>query len=1121
MWNDIELLTNDDTGSGYLSVGSRKEHGTALYQVDVLVKISSEKASLNPKIQACSLSDGFIIVADQSVILLDSICRSLQLHLVFHTEVDVVGLCQEGKFLLVGERSGNLHLIHVTSKQTLLTNAFVQKANDENRRTYQNLVIEKDSSNEGKLILYIWPAFFFNAAIENVDFRTAKKGTGNCAFSKWEPDSSKKGMTVKNLIDAEIIKGAKKFQLIDNLLFVLDTDNVLSLWDIYTLTPVWNWPSLHVEDFLLTTEADSPSSVTWYVMTMASSHFPSMKNLMVYSLPTMEILYSLEVSSVSSLVQTGISTDTIYLLEGVCKNDPKLSEDSVSVLVLRCLTEALPENRLSRLLHKHRFAEAESFAIQFGLDVELVYKVKSNHILEKLALSSVDPSEQTKWQQLVDDAKENLHKIQDDEFVVNYCLKAQWITYETTQEMLNYAKTRLLKKEDKTALIYSDGLKEVLRAHAKLTTFYGAFGPEKFSGSSWIEFLNNEDDLKDIFLQLKEGNLVCAQYLWLRHRANFESRFDVKMLESLLNSMSASVSLQKLCPWFKNDVIPFVRRTVPEGQIILAKWLEQAARNLELTDKANWPENGLQLAEIFFTAEKTDELGLASSWHWISLKDYQNTEEVCQLRTLVNNLRELITLHRKYNCKLALSDFEKENTTTIVFRMFDKVLAPELIPSVLEKFIRVYMREHDLQEEELLLLYIEDLLNRCSSKSTSLFETAWEAKAMAVIACLSDTDKPSELFELQEDEALRRVQYLLLSRPIDYSSRMLFVFATSTTTTLGMHQLTFAHRTRALQCLFYLADKETIESLFKKPIEEVKSYLKCITFLASFETLNIPITYELFCNSPKEGMIKGLWKNHSHESMAVRLVTELCLEYKIYDLQLWNGLLQKLLGFNVIGYLRKVLKAISSIHSLWQVPYFSKAWQRVIQIPLLSASCPLSPDQLSDCSESLIAVLECPVSDDLDLIGVARQYIQLELPAFALACLMLMPHSEKRHQQIKNFLGSCDPQVILKQLEEHMKTGQLAGFSHQIRSLILNNIINKKEFGILAKTKYFQMLKMHVMNTNNIAELVNYLANDLSLDEASVLISEYSKHCGKPVPPDAAPCEILKVKLMESSYILS
>lgn len=77
------------------------------------------------------------------------------------------------------------------------------------------------------------------------------------------------------------------------------------------------------------------------------------------------------------------------------------SEDPVSIVVMRSLTEALPENRywflwktivlhivlisgltlkglyfilssrLSRLLHKHKFTEAENFAIQFGLDVEV------------------------------------------------------------------------------------------------------------------------------------------------------------------------------------------------------------------------------------------------------------------------------------------------------------------------------------------------------------------------------------------------------------------------------------------------------------------------------------------------------------------------------------------------------------------------------------------------------------------------------------------------------------------------------------------------------------------------------------------------------------------------------
>ncbi|XP_038618823.1 kinetochore-associated protein 1 [Tachyglossus aculeatus] len=2196
MWNEIELLTSDDTGNGCLSIGSREEHGTALYQVDTLVKISSsEKVSLNPQLHACNSSHGCTVIADQSVTLLDSSCQALRLHLQFGTQVDVVGLCQEGEFLLVGERSGNLHLIHVATKQILLTNALVQKAPDETQSTYRDLIIEKNDEGLYHVFLLTRDGFFcimdlhlgeIQKAIQKMDLNMAKElqgrvktcfistenyhtsgclnfvigdltseiqmiigGTGDCVLSKWEQDSHKL-VTVKSLTDSSMIKGAKKFQLIDNMLFILDTENVLSLWDAYTLTPIWNWPSVHIEEFLLTTEADSPSSVTWQGITsnlkliaLTTPNDKQMRYLMVYSLPTMNLLYSLQVSDVASLVKSGVSTDTIYLLEGIYEND-KSSESSVSVLVLRCLTEALPENRLSRLLHKRKFAEAENFAIQFGLDIELVYKVKSNAILERLASSSVAVGRQSTCQELVEEAKENLRKIQDDEFVVNYCMKAQWPTYDTTQEMLNYAKIRILKKEDPI----SDVLTEVLRAQAKLTTFNGAFGPEKFSGISWIEFLKNEDILKDIFFQLQEGNLARAQYLWLRHRADFESRFDETMLEKLLNSIAATIPVQALCLWFKNTVVPFVRRVVPKGQRILAKWLEQGARNLELTDKANWPENGLQMAEVFFTAKNPDDLGLASSWHWIPLKEYQSSEEVCQLKKLVNSLQELIKLVRKYNCRLALSDFEKENATTIVFRMFDKVLAPELIPSTLTKFIRPYMKEHSLQEEKVLLLYIKELLKCCSSQSASLFETAWEAKAMAVIGCLSDTDlifdavlqimygavvpwsaaveqlvkqhlemdhpkvkllqesfklmemkkllrgygirdinllkdkqimrvvryilkqdvpssledalkvaqtymlpndgvyclkiidlidkergeecldllkslppsevektverlviwarlalqehpdsnseesksqqmsiaktlvkclkillnihkgnpmkkdeceknvkmfetmvslqedfdiflsvedygnrslvtqlreehikayestrstqksgktqemtpantkcpstesrlyrlalllqvsepelggelalralnagkvekalkicrdlfihhcnastgrllflacqklchmlgadvpmitpagvnlpavlhelacqavticspdllldalelckytlaamefyrqcqidcgfvtktsfgadkdpyeewmyndffsedgivletqlvlpviyelisslvlvternmqpldsaslpycpfnkgenlllpvispistllqnlqecsqwglalglvvvslgsclqhgvsnsmsrhlseklyeeemlthmksiltamkekantfiqenasallhkvfncrlvdhdlalgyctllpkeivfaklwkvisnswqnynkilavalvgaqlarlygeeeiklkfqeliidahwgirlgkfgisfqpvfrtcsprkkeliktlvenpdtdthlileycstyeldsdsalqlcietlflhnsmispseettentaqrlhskllakaaeiipllkstkdlvislsgilhkldpydyetievvlkviqkadekntsiqinqalsllkhlksykrisppvdlehqyvlehimalspaahtrlpfhliffgtmhnfwkllaselseesfptlllisklmkasldtlymstakhvfekklkpkllklaqtncstldnketaetaqaiqsyllsivnpewavaiavkiaqdlpvgpdkisawkfslhlaekwlrnspaeaeahdkaeallkklriqyqtsatetvlithklntaeylklsgkpahlivslyehssidqriksptgqdypdihaaakeiadinnvnlekiwdkllekwlcpnrqtgeKSADFLDLQGDEEFRRVIYLLQPLPIDYSSRMLYVIATSTSS-IGVNQLTFAHRRRALQCLLYSADTETIESVFKKPIEEVKCFLKCITFLAEFENLNIPYTYESFHSSPKEGMIKGLWKNHSHEPMAVRLVAELSLEYKVYDPQLWNGLLQKLLGFNMINYLRNVLAAISSVHSLWQIPYFSKSWQRVILIPLLSASCPPSPTQLQDCCESLVSLLECPVSTDFDVTGVAKQFAQLDLPAFALACLLLMPQSEKKEQQIKNFLDLCNPETILRQVDEHMKTGELAGFASQIRSFILTDLINKKQFGVFTKTEYLPLLKLHMANTNKVKEVVDYLAKENCLDGISTAVIENLKQSGKPIPADTSAFEIVK-----------
>uniref|UniRef100_A0A8B9QE87 Kinetochore associated 1 n=1 Tax=Apteryx owenii TaxID=8824 RepID=A0A8B9QE87_APTOW len=955
MWNDIELLANDDTGSERLSVGLGQECGTALYQVDTLVQItSSEKVSVNPQLYACSSRDGSIIVVDRSVALLDSTGQSLQMHIQFDANVDVVGMCQEKHFLVVGERSGNLHLIHIPSKQTLLTK-----------------------------VQFKFEVFVACCCC--------------CCF--------------------------------------------LGVYHMFILT--------------------SNGFFCIMCLPLIISKYFYMKSLMVFALPAMQLLYSLEVSIVSSLVQSGSCT--------VCP---------VSIVVMRSLTEALPENRLSRLLHKHKFTEAENFAIQFELDVELVYKVKANTILERLASASVGSYGHTVWLDLVNEAKENLQKIQDSQFVVDYCINAPWPLYETTQEMLNYAKVRV-----SSSLVCI----QVLRAQARLTTFYGAFGLEKFSGIAWTEFLNNEDIFKNILFQLEEGNLPCAQYLWLRHQADFESSFDEKMLENLLNAIHVTVPLKELCLWLKNVVIPFLRRVVPKGQKILAKWLEQGARNLELTDKANWPENGLQMAETFFTSKNHGELGMTTFYQWNPLI-CGDCEEAHRLKKLVNDLQELINLYRKYNCRLALCDFERENATTIVFRMFDKILAPELVPSILEKFIKPYLCEHNLQKDELLLQYIKDLLERCRTRSTSVFETAWEAKAIAVIGCISDTDVLAMLYLYLKQMHFCRVIYLLQSRPMDYSSRMLFAITTSATSPIGVNQLTFAHRSRALKCLLYLADTNTVESLFKKPIEKIKYFLKCCIYLAEFETLNIPYTYESFHKSPKEGMIKGLWKNHSHEPTAVRLVSELSLEYKVYDSQLWNGLLQKLLGFNMMQYLRKVLIAITGIHSLWEVSKYSA-----------SVSCSSSPNR-------------CPVLADLDVIGIAKQYAQLDLPAFALGCLLLIPQSEKREQQIQGFLSTCNTETVLQQIDEHMNTGEVVGFASQIRALILDSIINEKLYEKFLKTKYFSLLKQQLMNTHRIKELVDYFASKNCIDDATALIQEYQKKCGNPTLVDASTSDILKVK---------
>ncbi|XP_018608327.2 kinetochore-associated protein 1 [Scleropages formosus] len=769
MWNDVELLANDDTSTVRVSFDLRRECGSALYQVDNLVKLScSEKVLHNPDLYASYASNYIVVVADRTVVLFDYNFQSVLLHLNFGSDVDTVAVCHRGQFLLVGERNGNLHLVYVPQKSTVFTKAILQKSLSEKEKTYRSLVIEEDRVTSGSyhLFLLVADGFFHisNLELENIeraivkmDIGELKKlqsviktevcstkdiyskgcnvavttdlageiclitgGSGENVLSQWRMHPAKNTMSISHLLDSSLMLGVKKIQVLDNLMYTLDEENVLSVWEVNMLVMVWCWPELAFHDFLITTEGRSSSvsmqegsSMKLVALTVPNSS--QMRSLVVYSLPSMTALYSLEVSSTSALVKMGVNMDTVYLLEGISKS-LKSPEDPVSSVVVRCFTEALPENRLSRLLHKHKFEEAETFAIQFGLDVELVYKVKLDFVLEKLASSPSGGYGQEVFSELVEEAKTNLAKINDEHFVVQYSVKAPWPTFSTAQEMLNHANSRYPCSQIQEAL-------------SKLATFCGLNGPEKFNGISWIEFLQSSDYIIDILWHLRDGDLRGAQYLWLRNEPEFAEQFDEKTLDALLSSIPKDVPSKDLCPWFRTIVIPFIRKTFPKGQKKLSRWLEQRARNLELTEKADWPQNGLEMAQ----------LGLPSFWLWLPLEDDCGLEEVEQLRSLVQSLRQLLDLFNKYHCKLSLSDFEKRNTRSIVFLMLDKVLAPELIPSVIESSVRPYTQEHRLHLDELLLHYIRDMLERCSSQTTSLF-TEWEAKAMAVLDCMTDSD---------------------------------------------------------------------------------------------------------------------------------------------------------------------------------------------------------------------------------------------------------------------------------------------------------------------------------------------------------------------------------------------
>ncbi|XP_066511842.1 kinetochore-associated protein 1-like [Hoplias malabaricus] len=768
MWNNVELLINEDTNTVRLS--SDSEQGSALYQVDTLVRISpSEQVQANPRIYASNNQNCCLVVVDATVVLFDPSFQTILAHLYFDTPVDAVSVCPQGSFLFVGERNGNLHIIYVPLKKTILTKTLQQNLSDGHETTYKCLILHEALNSPGlyHLFVVVHDGFFHvsslalektQKAVENMDlvalneiqshihmdfcstkeiFRDGCISAALTCFgsemhimigandenilSLWCMGPDQK-MSLGNVLDSTLLPGVKKIQVVESLMYVLNEEEMLSLWDTRSMVMLCCWPNLNIVDFLLLTEGDSTSNGTqegsrMKIMTLTTVEGkPHLRKLLVQSLPTMDVLYSLEVSALSSLVQKTISMDVIYLLEGVTENLKSPPDASAFGLVLRCFTEALPENRLNRLLYKHKFEEAEKFAIAFELDVELVYKVKLDFLLEKLASVAVNGQGQDVWAGLVEEAKTNLMKIMDEQYVVQYCLNAFWPTLSTAEEMLNYAANRFPSSQIQSAL-------------AKLATYCNLYGSDNFNGVSWIEFLNSTDYLKIILRLLREGNLSGAQYLWLRHEGEFIAKFDERSLNALLNSIQSDVPSLDLKTWFKGLVVPFMWKVLPKGQRILAKWLELRARDLELTEKNGWPQNGLMLAE----------LGLPSFWMSTNMTEDYRSEEVEHLEGLVKNLRQLCDLYSKYNCRLSLSDFEMGSTRSMAFLMLDKVLAPELIPGVIESSVRPYALEHRLDLDHVLLDYIKDLLDCCSSQITSLF-TEWEAKAVAVLRCMTDTN---------------------------------------------------------------------------------------------------------------------------------------------------------------------------------------------------------------------------------------------------------------------------------------------------------------------------------------------------------------------------------------------
>ncbi|XP_036358304.1 kinetochore-associated protein 1 [Octopus sinensis] len=774
-WDELHSAFGADET---INFGPRYETGTALYQVNTFATLSSgsnEDSESYPHVVSEELGDLFCVAVNNNLFLFVD-CQ-FTTSLKFDVFVDALRYCPDGSFLIVGDKKGIIYIVDTDSSEIIFTfnllagkkisgdHAFRKIIVKENTDCQWNLLIllstgellifkdlNKDFFASGEDLaskLYKKLAFRSETSeihqngatdviVANKNIITAGNGTTVLARWIWKDDKLKITDEVENALLNNV--GIKSIQTTLNgkYLFVLDKNETLSLWDATSLILLETFSNLAVKGFnILDTSTLSSSSLKNIRLVILKKEKPGETFLEVRQLPDFECIYQLKLGAVVELTQSNPTQENLNIVEG-CTD--LISPESFESLRFRVITESDAETRFQTLLRKMRFEEAKNFAEQYGLDIQSLHKAHLRHILYMLS----------PWREdTVDNKKELTNKlwlllklVKDDHFVVQHCLSTSLTTFSDTHKLLEYIKLRLTNKaaNEKTELD-NTLLNKVKQVLFRFYTFCFALGRKYYKAEVWEEF-KKADFFHKIINSFRDKLLHVAFTIWRRHHHEIVKLHSIDSLELLLNSVPLHVSITQLQAWLLEDFIPYVIRLMPRSLNVLTSWIILKIKNMEIYEKAEWPSNALCVMETFY--KKFTSLLNVSSDQYMStpsetaLKTYTNVRiTLTPLINLITVYRQLESLYTKYNFKMTAAGFAQETTESVVFRMLDRLVAIELMDKTLKEVIHPYIKEYQLNEDDIFCKYIRDLLERTHCVNY-LGHAHWESKALAVIGYISD-----------------------------------------------------------------------------------------------------------------------------------------------------------------------------------------------------------------------------------------------------------------------------------------------------------------------------------------------------------------------------------------------
>ncbi|XP_072756372.1 kinetochore-associated protein 1 isoform X2 [Anoplolepis gracilipes] len=238
---------------------------------------------------------------------------------------------------------------------------------------------------------------------------------------------------------------------------------------------------------------------------------------------------------------------------------------------------------------------------------------------------------------------------------------------------------------------------------------------------------------------------------------------------------------------------------------------------------------------------------------------------------------------------------------------------------------------------------------------------------------------------------------------------------------------------RALWVLQNIIDTATLEELTKQDICTFRKHLKSLQYVSKLESLGLCYSVNSFETCSKCKLVQILLKSQRHSSYALSVMAQICIEFKIHDVLIWDNILSQMTKLRMVSELKKVLLQSQSEDVIVNCNGYKVGWQLITSEPFREIDVNPNLQQIDSCIEAICLLYSCPVIHELNFTTIVKNCFQCKQASLAAALLPFLDESEKKFV-LEMINQKCQITELLEELN-HLSSKGILTIAHSVTIL--------------------------------------------------------------------------------------